>query len=147
MEVTSQWGFRHSASSLFQSKRVEQTPYSSVLEKRKLVSSHSHEWLSPRQVPDPVNEFGPKVTESLEFINSPRVVAFMDNLANYGDAEMIQHWKQMILDPKYSHVLDESLVYVNAPTNGFNNANAFRHWFQNNSAAFQARLAWLTTAD
>lgn len=147
MEVRSGWGFRGSRSSVLETGRVEQTPYSSLLESRKLVSAHSHQWLAPRQVADPVNEFGPKVTESLEFINSPRVVSFMGNLAEYGDPDMVSHWKQMILDPKYSHVLDTSLVYVNAPPNGFGDGDSFRRWFQNNSASFQARLAWLTTAD
>ncbi len=147
MKVKSGWGIRSSETTLIDTTRVEQTPYSSVLENRKLVSAHSHKWLPPRQVPDPVNEFGPKVTESLEYINSPRVVSFMENLAEYGDLDMVNHWKQMTLDPQYSHVLDASLIYVNAPVTGFGDAATFRRWFQNNSAAFQARLAWLTTAD
>lgn len=147
MEVMSSWGFRGSEKPLFETTRVEPTPYSKVLESNKLVAAHSHCWLAPHKVPDPVNEFGPEVTESLEYINSPRVVSFMANLAEFGDPDMVSHWKQMTLDPKYSHVLDTSLIYVNAPVAGFDDAASFHRWFQNNSAAFQARLAWLTTAD
>ncbi len=147
MEVKSSWGFRGSEKAFFETSRIDPTPFSSMLNSRKLVATHFHQWISPRQVTDPVNEFGPKVTESLEYINTPRVVSFMSNLAEYGDSDMVSHWKQTTLDPKYSYVLDTSLVYVNAPTNGFGDGDSFRHWFQNNAAAFQARLAWLTTAD
>lgn len=141
MEVKSGWGIRGSETSLMETERVEQTRYNSMLQSQGLVPAHSHQWLAARQVPDPVNEFDPMVTESLEYINSPRVVSFTENLAEYGDPEMVSHWKQMTLDPKYSHVLDTSLVYVNAPPNGFSDGNSFRRWFQDNSAAFRARLA------
>lgn len=147
LEITSRWTVSGIPKSLVETHRVMDTSYSSLLVAKKIVSPHEHHWLVPEEVPDPVNEFGPKVTESLEFINTPRVVSFMRNLADYGNPEMIEHWNHTILDPKYSHVLDTSLVYVNAPATGFHNGSEFRDWFQNNSAAFQARLSWLTTAD
>lgn len=147
LEITSGWTFAGFSKPLFETHRVVDTSYSSLVVAKKLVPSHEHHWLAPEQVPDPVNEFGPKVTESLEFINTPRVVSFMRNLADYGNPEMIEHWNHTILDPKYSHVLDTSLVYVSAPAAGFHNGDQFRDWFQKNSAAFQARLSWLTTAD
>lgn len=147
METTSSWGFRSAGSKLYQTKAIAATPFSSLMETRRLVPSHQHHWLAPQDVTDPVNEYGPKVTQSIGLINTPRVIAFMSNLADYGDPDMIRHWQSMTLDPKYSYVLDPSLAYVRAPENGFSNPGDFRNWFQENSAAFQSRLAWLTTAD
>jgi hypothetical protein len=147
MEITSSWGVRGSDHVLFHWDRIEATPISRLFDEHKLTAKHSHQWLEPQVVPNPVNEFGAPVTLSLGLVNSPRVISFMSDLSKYGDPDMVKHWQQVIMEPRYSYALDDSLVYVASPVNGFGDKAAFQHWFQEHSATIQTRLAWLTTAD
>ena len=71
------WLVRGTDATLIRTHAITPTPMSELLVTRKLVAPHLHHWRTPEAVPNPLDQFGPPVVESLEFINAPRVVSFM----------------------------------------------------------------------
>lgn len=120
---------------------------SELLVKKKLVASHVHRWLEPQAVSNPLDEFGPPVIESLEFISAPRVVSFMRDLAEYGDPESVAKWRDVLLRPQYSYVIDDALRFLLVPSTGFANRTTFLAWWDSNGFALHNRLRELTEPD
>lgn len=141
------WGLRGTALRLFATHGVAETPISALLTTKHLIEKHQHQWLAPRSVPDPLDEFGPPVTQSLDFINAPRVVGFMRNLADYGDTSSITHWRDLLLRPEYSYVIDGALRFFRMPPNGFSNHDEFMAWWSENGFLLYNRLLERTEAD
>lgn len=141
------WQLRGTHWTFWQTHGVQATPMSRMLTNKKLVAAHTHAWLAPRFAPDPLNEFGPPVLESLEFIGAPRVVNFMGNVADYADPVTLHHWQEMILQPGYSYVIDGALRYFRVPENGFADRTAFLSWWGGNGYALYNRLREETEPD
>ena len=120
---------------------------SELLAKKNLIDAHVHRWHEPQAVPNPMDEFGPPVIESLEFINAPRVVSFMRDLAEYGDSESVAKWRDLLLRPQYSYVIDDALRFLLVPPDGFANRKTFIAWLGGNSFALQNRIRELTEPD
>lgn len=144
---THPFGLRFTSLTLFRGRRVEPTPFSALLEQEHLVSAHQHRWQPPQLVPDPLNEFGPPVPESLEFINAPRVVGFMRNVADFADPVSVAKWKAVVLQPQYSYVIDGALRYLRVPPNGFADREQFIAWWGGNAYALSNRLREQTEPD
>jgi hypothetical protein len=141
------WMVRGTGTSLIRTHAIEPTPMSELLVKKHLVTAHVHRWRQPEAVPNPLDEFGPPVIESLEFINAPRVVGFMRDLAEYGDSESITKWRDVLLRPQYSYVIDDALRFLLVPPDGFMNRTAFMDWWSGNGFALHNRLRELTEPD
>lgn len=146
-QIETSWAVRGTGVSLLATDKVSATPISELLTSKHLVNSHEHQWLAPQSVPDPLDEFGPPVVESLEFINAPRVVGFLRNLADFGDAESTRHWRGILLQPQYSYVIDSALRFLQMPADGFPNREEFMPWWNNNGYALYNRLREQTEAD
>lgn len=86
-EETKAYTLRFTALTLFQAPRLRPTTFSALLLEKRLVGAHQHHWEAPHFVPDPLDEFGAPVLQSLEFINAPRVLNFMRNVADYADRD------------------------------------------------------------
>lgn len=141
------WVVRGTGVSLWKSRSVASTPMSELLAKKNLVAAHVHRWHEPQAVPNPMDEFGPPVIESLEFINAPRVVGFMRDLAEYGDPESVTKWRDLLLRPQYSYVIDDALRFLLVPTDGFADRKTFIAWLGGNGFALQNRIRELTEPD
>jgi hypothetical protein len=141
------WMVRGTGASLIKTHAIEPTPMSELLVKKNLVTAHIHRWRQPQAVRNPLDEFGPPVIESLEFINAPRVVGFMRDLADYGDSDSITKWRDVLLRPQYSYVIDDALRFLLVPPDGFTNRTAFMAWWSSNGFALYNRLRELTEPD
>jgi hypothetical protein len=141
------WMVRGTGANLLRTNAIEPTPMSELLAKKHLVGAHVHRWRPPQAVPNPLDEFGPPVVESLEFINAPRVVGFLRDLAEYGDPESVTKWRDVLLRPQYSYVIDEALRFLLVPPDGFPNRAAFMAWWSSNGFALHNRLRELTEPD
>jgi hypothetical protein len=141
------WTVRGTGASLIRTRAIAPTPMSELLAKKNLVAAHVHRWRQPQAVPNPLDEFGPPVIESLEFINAPRVVGFMRDLADYGDSESVTKWRDVLLRPQYSYVIDDALRFLLVPPDGFTNRATFMAWWSGNAFALHNRLRELTEPD
>ncbi len=140
-------GLRFTALTFQRPRKTVATDFSRLLHEKQLITGHAHEWQSPRLVPDPLNEYGPPVLESLEFLNAPRVVNFMRNVADYADPESSAKWKDLVLQPEYARVLDSSLRFLHVPAAGFPDRTEFLIWWGRNSFAVYNRLREVTETD
>lgn len=140
-------GVRFTAFTFFRLDRVQPTPFSKLLEEKHLVAAHQHRWQQPQLVPDPMDEFGTPVLESLAFISAPRVVNFMRNVADYADPVSVAQWKMLVMQPVYTRVIDGSLRFMQVPAEGFADRTAFLNWWGQNSFAVYNRLREVTEAD
>lgn len=145
--LTTTWKIRSTAIHLWSSRQEEATPFSSVLTEKNLVVTHSHQWLAPRVIPDPLNEFGPPVTESLGLLNTPRVVSFVRNMADFADETSRRLWRERLLSPEFSYVFDDSLRFMRVPEVGFPQREQFDAWSRQYAVPLYARLLQETTAD
>jgi hypothetical protein len=141
------WMVRGTSASLIKTRVIAPTPMSELLARKNLVAAHVHRWRQPQAVPNPLDEFGSPVIESLEFISAPRVVGFMRDLADHGDSESITKWRDVLLQPQYSYVIDDALRFLLVPPDGFTNRTAFMAWWSGNAFALQNRLRELTEPD
>jgi hypothetical protein len=141
------WMVRGTDASVARTHSTAPTPMSELLVKKNLVASHVHRWHQPQAVPNPLDEFGPPVIESLEFINAPRVVNFMRDLAEYGDAESVAQWRDVLLQLHYSYVIDDALRFLLVPPSGFSDRTTFLAWWSGNGFALHNRLRELTEPD
>lgn len=141
------WMVRGTGTSLIRTHTIAPTPMSELLAKKDLVTTHVHRWRQPQAVPNPLDEFGPPVIESIEFISAPRVVSFMRDLAEYGDAESVTQWRDVLLRPQYSYVIDDALRFLLVPPSGFSDRTAFLAWWGQNGFALHNRLRELTEPD
>ena len=141
------WAVRGTHLTLLRSHPVAATPISELLTRKNLVAAHKHEWQAPQLAPDPLDEFGPPVTRSLGFINAPRVVGFMRDLAEYGDANSVAQWRDLLLRPEYSYVIDSALRFLRAPATGFGQRDDFLAWWSSNGFSLYNRLREQTEAD
>lgn len=143
------WNYsvRFTGLTLFQNHETNATPVSQLLEGRHLVEPHSHQWQEPRLVPDPMNEFGPPVIESIAFLNAPRVINFTRNVADYADPASVARWTELVRRPGYPRVLDASLRFLRVPEEGFADRATFLVWWGNNSYAVYNRLREVTEPD
>ncbi len=146
-ENQTSWAIRGTNVTLFQNHEVAQTPISELLTSKRLVAAHGHRWRVPRLVPNPLDEFVPSVVESLEFINAPRVVNFTQNVAAYADPASVARWKDLVLQPQYTHVIDGALRFLRVPIEGFADRTAFLAWWGQNSFAVYNRLREQTETD
>jgi len=138
---------RGTSVALFQMYRPSPTPISELLTSRNLVAPHLHQWLAPKSIPDPLDEFGPPVIESLNFISAPRVVSFMRDIAQYGDATSIAQWRGILMQAQYSYVIDGALRFLLMPPTGFASRDEFQSWWSSNGFALQNRLREQTEPD
>ncbi|MGI9087063.1 MAG: hypothetical protein ACR2HH_04860 [Chthoniobacterales bacterium] len=141
------YGVRFTHLALFQYGEMRATPFSHLLEAKHLVMPHPHQWQEPRLVPDPLNEFGPPVVESIAFLNTPRVLNFTRNVADYADPSSAARWAELVRRPEYPRVLDASLRFLRVPEDGFADRTAFLTWWGNNSFAIYNRLREVTESD
>jgi hypothetical protein len=141
------WMVRGTGASLLRTHAIAPTPISQLLVRKKLVAAHVHRWRAPEAVPNPLDQSGPPVMESLEFINAPRVVNFMRDLAEYGDAESVTQWRDVLLQPQYSYVIDDALRFLLVPPGGFSDRTTFLAWWGGNGFALHNRLRELTEPD
>lgn len=146
-QETTSWMVRGTDTNLLRTHSVTPTPMSELLVTKKLISAHIHHWRASETVPNPLDQFGPPVTESLGLINAPRVVNFMRNLAEYGDAESVTQWRDLLLQPHYSYVIDDALRFLLVPPSGFSDRAAFLAWWGGNAFALHNRLRELTEPD
>jgi hypothetical protein len=147
-QETRPYGLRFTSShTLFTQRAVSATPFSALLEEKHLVSAHQHRWLAPRVVPDPRDEFGPPVLESLGFLNAPRVVNFMRNVADYADPVTVANWRDTIMRPSYTRVTDDALRFSRVPKTGFPDRTEFLNWWGQNAYALSHRVRQLTEPD
>lgn len=146
-ERTQPFGLRFTALTVFRSHQIRATPFSVVLTEKHLVSAHPHQWHDPRLVPDPMDEIGPPVLESLEFINAPRVVHFMRNVADYADPVSVAQWQERMLQPQTARMLDAALRFMQVPAEGFPDRTTFLTWWGQNAYAVSNRLREVTEPD
>lgn len=132
---------------LFAHHETVATPMSELLTKAHLVSGHEHVWLAPTSVPDPLDPWGPPVVQSLGFVSAPRVVNFMRNLIDAGDSNTVTQWRDLLLRPEYSYVIDGALRFLQAPPDGFPRQQEFDAWWGRNGYALYNRLREETEAD
>lgn len=141
------YGLRFTSQTLFNRRDVKATPFSALLEEKRLVAPHPHEWLAPEMAPDPRNEFGPPVLESLAFLSAPRVVNFTRDVADYADPVTIENWKETIMQPHYTRVIDEALRFSRVPAEGFADRTEFLTWWGEHAYALSHRIRQLTEHD
>lgn len=146
-EVHGSWVVRGTAIPAWHRTRIAATPMNELLTSKGLVGAHQHCWLAPREVPDPLDEFGPPVVESLGFVNAPRVVNFMRNLSEWGDNASITQWRALLLRPEYSYCIDGALRFLQAPVDGFAAQPDFNAWWGRNGYALYNRLREVTEPD
>lgn len=146
-QETKVYAVRFTGSALFTARDVRATKFSALLEEKHLAGAHQHRWEAPHFVPNPLDEFGPPVFESLEFINAPRVVNFMRNVADYADPMSAVQWRETVLQPHLSYVIDDALRYLLVPANGFAEREQFLTWWGGNSYALSNRLREVTQPD
>jgi hypothetical protein len=141
------WVIKGIGLNLLRTHSVAPTPMSELLAKKNLVAAHLHHWRAAEAVPNPLDQSGPPVIESLEFISAPRVVNFLRDLAEYGDAASVIHWRDVLLQPRYSYVIDDALRFLLVPPGGFSDRTTFLAWWGQNAFALQNRLRELTEPD
>lgn len=146
-QIQTSWAVRGTSVRLGTRQYVTATPISELLTTTHLISPHDHRWVAAAFVPDPLDQFGPPVIQSLGFINAPRVVSFMRDLARYGDRTSVATWQAQVLDPRYSYVIDGALRFLLAPEAGFESRDEFLRWWNTNAFALQTRLRELTEPD
>lgn len=146
-EAQTLWAVRGLNVNLLRTHTIAPTPISEVLIKKNLVASHVHRWLAPQVVPDPRDTFGPPVVESLEFLNVPRVVNFMRNVADYADPVTAANWRDTVMQPQYTRVIDDALRFSRVPAAGFADRTEFLTWWGQNAYALSHRLRQLTESD
>lgn len=146
-ETQISWAVRGTNVRLCQTRRVRGTPISELLTSKHLIGDHTHLWLAPRRVPNPLDEAGAPVLASLEFASAPRVVHFIRDLAQYGDARSIAQWQATVLQPQYSYVIDGALRFLLVPADGFSHRDDFLRWWSTNAFALQNRVRELTEPD
>lgn len=146
-EAQTSWAVRGMTVSLLKTHAIAPTPISEVLTKKNLVASHAHRWLAPQVVPDPRDAFGPPVVESLEFLNTPRVVNFMRNVADYADPVTAANWRDTVMQLQYTRVIDDALRFSRVPAAGFADRTEFLSWWGQNAYALSHRLRQLTESD
>lgn len=140
-------GLRFTSVTLFRSEQISSTPFSQVLVEKHLVPEHRHQWQTPQLVPNPLNEFGPPVIESVGYLNAPRVVNFTRNVADYADPASLARWQELIIRPNYPREIDAALRYLRVPEEGFSDRTAFLNWWGNNYYSVYNRLREMTEPD
>ena len=118
-----------------------------MLEEKQMVSAHPHQWQEPHLVPNPINEFGPQVIESVGYLNAPRVVNFTRNVADYADPASVARWQELIGRPNYSREIDGALRYLRVPEEGFSDRTTFLTWWGNSYYSVYNRLREITEPD
>jgi hypothetical protein len=146
-EAQTSWVVRGTTIGFWKTQKVESTPMSELLANKNLVAPHIHRWRQPQAIPNPLDEFGPPVITSLEYVNAPRVVSFMRDLAEYGDSDSVAKWRDVLLQPQYSYAIDGALRFLLVPPNGFPDRTAFLAWWGGNAFALHNRLRELTEPD
>lgn len=146
-QAQTSWAVRGTNVSLLKTHTIAPTPMSELLAKKNLVASHVHRWRAPQAVPNPLDEFGPPVVESLEYINAPRVVNFMRNVADYADPVTAANWRDTVMQPHYTRVIDDALRFSRVPAAGFADRPEFLIWWGQNAYALSHRLRQLTESD
>lgn len=144
---THAYGFRFAKHPVFQQHSLTATPFSALVQEKKLVPPHQHLWQEPYLAPDPLNEFAPPVLESVAYLNAPRVVTFTRNVADYADPASVTRWRELATRPGYARVLDASLRFLRVPEAGFADRASFLAWWGNNSYAVYNRLREVTEPD
>lgn len=146
-EETRAWELRIARVTLREERRVNATPISTILTAKRLVGGHQHRWQPPQTVPDPMDEFGPPVVESLGFLNTPRIVNLTRDIADYADPRSARQWRELLLEPRYSYVLDGALRFLKVPPAGFADRTEFLTWWGEHSFAVYNRLREVTEPD
>lgn len=146
-EETHVFGLRFTELRIFRRKQVRATAFSALLEEKKLVSPHSHLWQKPRFVADPMDESGPRIVESFDFLNAERVVNFTRNVADYADPLSAARWRELAMHPRYARLLDGTLRFLQVPTDGFPDRAEFLAWWGRNSFSVYNRLREQTEPD
>lgn len=146
-ETTRGYTLRFTRATLFERRSVCATAFSSLLTEKHLVAPHAHVWQEPRLVPDPMDELGPPVLESLGFLSAPRIVHFTKDVAEYADPVSAAQWRDLVLQPRYSYVADSALRFLRVPAEGFANRTDFLQWWGEHAFAVYNRLREVTEPD
>ena len=136
------WETRFGHRTLYRFVRANSTAVSRALH----LPSHRHKWtqsLIPPTEPANTEQTLPNLLYSVE---SPRVASFVANLGST-NPDVLEKWKRLILDPRYSLVMDSSLHYMRFPNGGFSSSSAFRSWWQGAEYPLWNHLRELTEPD
>jgi hypothetical protein len=120
---------------------------SSALTQTQLVGMHTHRWVEPRVVRNPLNLYGPPVTLSLGFLNTPQVAAFLHNLGEFADPNTARNGLQLVLRPEYSYLVNHTLIFHKFPSRGFRDRTQFLNWWGQNAFSFYQHLREETEPD
>lgn len=132
---------------LFSRQTETPTLASTALTKTRLVGTHTHHWAEPRTVRNPINLYGPPVTLSLGFLNTPQVAAFLTNLGEFADAGTAQNGLQLVLRPEYSYLVNHTLIFHKFPPRGFRDRAQFLTWWGQNAFSFYQHMREETEPD
>lgn len=144
---TQSWTLRGSGRVLWSRDAVRATPVSTVLTAKKLVASHTHRWVEPCVVPNPLNPYQAPVRLSLGFINTSLVAALLDNIGDYADPQSARHVCEVVLAPEYSYLINHDLRFHKFPPRGFHDRGQFLGWWQQNAFSFFDHLRDETVPD
>ena len=144
---TQSWVLRGSGRVLWTDDTVRETPVSSVLAAKKLVTLHPHRWVEPCLVPNPLNPYLGPVRLSLGFVNTSLVAALLGNVSDYADAQSTRHVCEVVLAPEYSYLINHDLRFHKFPPHGFRDRTQFLGWWQQNAYSFFDHLRDETVPD
>ncbi len=132
---------------LFSRRTESPTLVSTTLHGRRLVGPHTHQWLEPKVVRNPLNLYGPPVTLSLGFLNTPQVAGFLANLGEFAEPDIARNGLQLVLRPEYSYLINHTLRFHRFPPRGFGERTQFLQWWGQNGFSFYAHLREETEPD
>ncbi len=132
---------------LFSRSNETPTLVSNALTGKRLIGSHAHRWMAPCVVRNPINIYGPPVTLSLGFLNTPQVAAFLNNLGEFADPDIAQNGLQLVLRPEYSYLVNHTLIFHKFPARGFRDRTQFLTWWGQNAFSFYQHLREETEPD
>ena len=129
--------------------RSEETPtlVSNAVAGKRLVGPHTHRWLEPRIVRNPLNAYGPPVTLSPGFLNTPQVAGFLSNLGEFAEPDIARNGLQLALRPEYSYLINHTLRFHKFPARGFHDRTQFLAWWGQNGFSFYSHLRAETEPD
>ena len=106
---------------------------------------HRHRWTAPLP---PVAADEEEVPSHLLYaVEDPRVARFAEELALYTNPGVLEKWRRIILDPRYSVVIGSSLHFLRFPDAGLVDAAASQRWWRSAEFPLWNRLRELTEPD
>ena len=110
------------------------TPISALLAQKQICLPHEHSWEGRRACANPLDPSAPRIVQSFEFVNVPRVVNFLRDVLNYADPDSVRRWKEVTLTLENSTLMDDALRFCRFPAEGFADRAAFMAWWSRGGA-------------